>query len=163
MPHSHSLADSKDLAYVQCCGMLAPRVQTTTWRWPLSVKAGIVQTMSLMTYILETQFASLSERLAVEEKEFSGTLHCRMCTLNTGHVLLLISLTDILHSILEENVSQLRIWSFFSQDHFKKSSWKSHSHTSYHTVDCEVNELSSNIIIKLALPTPWSHTGGLKA
>jgi hypothetical protein len=30
---------------------------------------------------------------------------CRMCTLNTGHLLILINLTDILHSIFEENVS----------------------------------------------------------
>lgn len=71
-----------------------------------------------------------------------------MCTLNTGHVLILISLTDILHSIFEENVSHLWILSVFSQDHFKKSSWKSRAHTSYHTVNHEVNELSSNIIIK---------------
>jgi len=71
-----------------------------------------------------------------------------MCTLNTGHLLILINLTDILHSIFEENVSHLWIWSFFSQDHFKKSSWKPHDHTSYHTLNYEVNELSSSIIIK---------------
>jgi len=71
-----------------------------------------------------------------------------MCTVNIGHLLILINLTDILHSIFGENVSHLWIWSFFSQDHFKKSSWKSHDHTSYHTVNYDVNELSSNIIIK---------------
>jgi hypothetical protein len=38
---------------------------------------------------------------------------------------------------------------FFSQDHFKKSSWKSHTHTSYHTVNYEVNESSSSIVIKV--------------
>jgi len=52
-----------------------------------------------MAYILETQFASLSERLAVEEKELSGTLHCRMYTLNTGHVLLLITASLISYTV----------------------------------------------------------------
>jgi hypothetical protein len=53
MPHSQRFVHSKDLAYVHCCGMLEPRVQTTMWHWPLSVKADIVQTMSQWQAILK--------------------------------------------------------------------------------------------------------------
>ena len=37
---------------------------------------------------------------------------------------------------------------FFSEDHFKKSSWQSHAHTSYRIVNYKVNKQSSNTIIK---------------